>query len=187
MAIIMIISILQSKNKTDICLTSEAVSVLVQNHHTVLVEGEASRQNLKNYLNVGAYIINAKEELLDRGDLILKKTEPKIKEIDYLNGENKIFVTKIKPYRQNLFNKILEHKISIINYSDLKGFRKKHIDINIKVEFSNYILPFLLSLADKGLKALVDDEKLRQALLIMHGKVYNNKLAALYKMPCYEF
>ncbi len=183
----MIISILQSKNKKGICLTSEAVSILVQNHHTVLAEGEANRQNLKNYLNVGAYIINAKEELLDRGDLIIKKTEPKIKEIDYLNGENKIFVTKIKPRDQNLFNKILEHKISIISYRHLKGFRKKHIDINVKVEFSNYILPFLLSLADKGLKALVDDEILRQALLIMHGKVYNNKLAALYGMPCYEF
>lgn len=183
----MIISILQSKNKKDLCLTPEAVSVLVQHHHTALIEGEASWQNLKGYLNVGAYIINSKEELLDRGDLIIKKTEPKIKEIDYLNGENKIFVTKINPHDQNLFNKILEHKISIISYRHLKGLRKKLVNINVKVEFSNYILPFLLALADKGLKALVDDEILRQALLIMHGKVYNNKLAALYKMPCYEF
>jgi len=55
------------------------------------------------------------------------------------------------------------------------------------VEFSNYILPFLLSLASKGLKALVDDEALRAALLVMHGKVYNNKLASLYNLPCYEY
>ena len=91
----MIISILQSKKSNDICLTPESVSVLAQNHHTILIEGEAADASLKSYLSVGAYIINTKEELLDRGDLIVKKNWPTLQEITYLNGEEKIFFTKL--------------------------------------------------------------------------------------------
>jgi alanine dehydrogenase len=183
----MIISILQSKKSNDFSLTPESVSVLVQNKHTVLVQGNPRSLVARPYLNVGAYVINTKEELLDRADLILKKSCPRIQEIDYFNGHDKIFFTKINFKNRALIEKILSRRISIINYLDLKAFRKQRVDLENMVEFSNYILPFLLSLASRGLKALVDDEALRAALLIMHGKVYNNKLAALYNLSCYEY
>lgn len=183
----MIISVLQDEHKKDVCLTSEAISVLVQNNHTVLIEGEADSVAARAFMSVGAYIINTKEELLDRGDLIIKRAWPTDSEVDYLNGEAKIFFTKLKFDNQALIKKILAHNISLINYLELRGFKKKKFDPDSRIEFSNYILPFLLELASKGLKSLVEDEVLRAALTIMHGKVYSSELADKSDLPCYEF
>lgn len=183
----MIISILQDKPYKDVCLTQEAVSVLVQNNHIVLIEGEADNKTLAPYLNVGAYIINTKEELLDRGDVIIKKTEPKKEEVGYLNGEEKILFTKIDFVHEKLIKKMLEHKLSVIDYSLLKDIKKGVVKTGDIVAFSNYVLPFLLGLANKRMQALVDDEILREALIVMNGKVYNSEFADLYRCQCYEF
>lgn len=183
----MIISIIQDGKSGNIPLTPEAVSILVQNHYTVLIDGDASDRKLANYLNVGAYLINSKEELLDRGDLLIKKVHPVAFEIDYVNAESKIFFTKIDIQQKELIKQILVHKISIIDYSHLPGIKKKRVDVNNQVAFSNYTLPFLLRLCSMGLNALVDDEQLREALLVMHGKIYDHALAARYKYTCYEF
>lgn len=183
----MIISLLQDKNKREICLTPESISVLVQNHHTVLIEGDSNSPYLNSYLNVGAYLINIKEELLDRGDLVIKKMQTEASEIDYLNGESKIAFSKLDSLNRGLIAKILKHKISFIDYKQLPNFKEKMPNLKFKVEFSNFILPYLLRLANFGLKALVEDEELRAALSVMHGKVYNSKLALQSHLPCYEF
>ena len=91
----MIISILAQEKNHDIALSGEAVAVLVKNKHTVLVEGESVSAKLSSYLTVGAYIINAKEALLYRGDLIIKKSSLAIQEIDSLNAQDKIFFTTV--------------------------------------------------------------------------------------------
>jgi len=169
-------------------MTSQSISVLVQNRHTVLIEGDATKPELRPYLNIGAYIINTKEELLDRGDLIVKTSCPDLAEIDNLSGKDKILFTEISLKKnETLIRKIIDQKISLFDYSQIKGLTKRFGPRTSRVEFSNFILPFLLELADKGLKALVEDEVLRNALMIMHGKVFNNELASLFHLPCHEF
>ena len=182
----MIISIFQDQNG-GIPLTSQAVSVLVRNNHTVLIEGNPVNRLAKEYLTVGGYVINTREELLDRGGLLIKKSSPLGADIDYLNGEDKIFFTKLDMKDKKMIDKILAHRISLITYMELPAFRTYAVKVASKFEFSNYVLPFLLELAGMGLKALVDDEELREALLMMHGKVYNNALSKQYDFPCYEF
>jgi len=183
----MIISILKSKNQKKPCLNVEIVSILIQNHHTVLIQGNPKNKKLKPYLNVGAYIINTKEELLDRSNLIIKKNPLKDQEIDYLNGEEKIIFSCLEFNDKNLIKKILEHKITFINYLDLAEIKKNKINPDKIREFSSYVLPFLLELANKQIASLVDDEALRQALILMNNKIYNHQLAEKYSWPCYEF
>lgn len=183
----MIISILRDKKDFHICLTPQAVSVLVQNRHTVLIEGKAEDKIVATYLNVGAYIIDTKEELLDRGGVLVKKNEPENAEVEYLNGEEKIFFTTIDFARRNLIEKVLTHKIAIIHYPLLEEIKSGVVKVTDRVAFSNYTLPFLLGLANNRLEALVDDETLREALIMMNGKVYNDELAKRYNYQCYEF
>lgn len=183
----MIISILQGGKSSTIGVTAELISVLCHNHHTALIEGEAGRKDMKAYLAVGAYIINTKEELLDRGDLIIKKDLLESRDIEYVRGEEKIFFTTIDIRDQELIKKALAREISLINYQDLPELSAKKMKEISAAEFSNYITPFILSLAGKGLKALVDDEVLRDALLVMRGKVYNGMLASLHHLQCYEY
>ena len=161
--------------------------MLVQNNHTVLVEGEAHNSLLAAYLNVGAYLINTKEELLDRGDLLVKKTEPDMEEIEYLNGEEKIFFTILDFSNQKLIEKMLSRKIVLISYSLLPKTKRGADMDRDRVVFSNHTLPFLLGLSNRGIHVLVDDEALREALVIMKGKVYNSNLANKYNYQCYEF
>lgn len=183
----MIISILQGEKNGLPGITPELVSVLCQNRHTVLIEGDSDHKDRKLYLAVGAYIINTKEELLDRGDLILKKEPILFQDIDSVHGEEKIFFTTIDINDKKLVQKALVNEISIINFLNLPGLNIKKMKTISSAEFSHYITPFILSLAGKGLKALVDDEILRDALLVMGGKAYSGTLAELHHLQCYEY
>ncbi|MBI4359813.1 MAG: hypothetical protein HY564_01830 [Candidatus Jacksonbacteria bacterium] len=183
----MIISIVKSKKQTHLGITPEFVSVLSQNHYTVLIEGRAEEEKMRAYLNVGGYIINAREELLDRGDLIIKLDAPDENDIEYAHGETKMFFAKSAGITGPIIKQMLAQKISFINYSDLPGFANRAIDERSNVEFSNCALPFVLKLAAKGMRALVDDETLREALVLMSGKMYHFKLASRFGYPCYEF
>lgn len=182
----MIISLLQDQ-KEGVALTSQAVSVLVRNNHTVLIEGNPANRLTKEYLTAGGYVIDAREELLDRGSLLIKKSPSTKEDIDDVNGEDKIFFTTLNVNGKKLIDKILAQRILFIDYMELPAFRKHTISASSKLAFSNSALPFLIELAGMGLKALVDDEELREALMVMHGKVYNNALAKRYGFPCYEF
>jgi alanine dehydrogenase len=192
----MVIGILQDKNiqkgheTLDVCLTPQAASVLIKDNHSILIEGIAGDGYLKNYLNIGAYIINTKQELLDRAGLIIKKTLPQINDLNYINGEDKIIFTQMtftlnKKEEKLFLQKIIEKGVTLINYLELTD--KKKAGLMSKTEFSHYVLPFLLELSKHGLKALLDDEILRLGLVVMAGKVYNPKLAAILKVHCYEF
>lgn len=183
----MIISAVKSKNQTRLPVTLEFVSVLSQNHHTALVEGRAEEEKMRGYLNVGGYVINSREELLDRGDLIIKLGCPEERDIEYAHGETKIFFAKVAGITRRVIEQMLAQKISFINYEDLPRLANRTIDERSPLEFSNYALPFVLKLAAKGMKALVDDEILRGALILMRGKMYNFKIAAKFGYPCYEF
>jgi alanine dehydrogenase len=182
----MIISILED-TKTSVSLTAQSVSVLVQNNHTVLIEGDPALRQLKEYLSVGAYVLNSREQLLDRGGLLIKKAPPEIADVDYLNGEDKIFFTRVDGKDRRFVDTILSHRISLIDYAGLPAFKKRSIRVQSRLAFSNSVLPFLVELAGAGLRALVDEEELRGALMVMHGKVYNTALAKRHGVPCYEF
>ena len=82
---------------------------------------------------------------------------------------------------------MLKSDISVFHYPHLQKVQKGTINPKKKVEFSNYILPFILDIADKGMKSLVDNEGLRDALLIMHGQVYSGELAKMYNYECHEY
>lgn len=183
----MIVSILKSKKLLSPGVTQEFVSVLSQNHHTVLIEGSVKDDWVRGYLNVGGYIIHAREELLDRGDLIVKRGVPEEDDIKYAYGETKLFFAKASGLKRRVIEHMLAQKISFINYEDLPGFTSNAALKHSPVEFSNYTLPFVLKLAAKGTRALVDDEGLRETLVLMRGKMYHPRLAARFGYPCYEF
>lgn|SRR3989338_1695427 len=183
----MIIGILQENGKQNFSLTEEFVSVLVSNKQTVLVEGSALNARSKNYLTSGAYVIDKKEQIIDRADIIIKKGFLTSTEAAMCAGREKIIFTDCNIHNHGLVEKLLDQKVAVIHYNQLKDVRKKKVSIKTKHEFSRFILPYILELAQKGLQALVNDEDLRDALYMMNGKVYNQELAELYQYPCYEF
>ena len=85
------IAVLKENSDTErrVCLSPEAVGLLVQNGHTILVErgaGFASQFEDVNYSEEGARIVESKEELL-KAQIILKVSALNEKEIASL-GKN---------------------------------------------------------------------------------------------------
>jgi alanine dehydrogenase len=79
-----------------VSLTPEAVEVLVDNGHEVLLEskaGEGARYTDTDYSEYGAFILENKKQVLDT-DIILKVSALDIKEIEMLRG-NQVILTSM--------------------------------------------------------------------------------------------
>jgi alanine dehydrogenase len=95
-----------------VSLTPEAVEVLVNNGHDVLLEskaGEGSRYNDTDYSECGAFIIDTRKQVLN-ADIILKVSPLDIKDIDMLKG-NQVILSSVhlakqtEEYIRGLMNK----------------------------------------------------------------------------------
>ncbi len=85
-----------------VSLTPEAVEVLVDNGHEVLLEskaGEGARYNDTDYSECGAFIIESKKQLLN-ADIIIKVSPLEIKEIDMLKG-NQVVLSSVHITKQS--------------------------------------------------------------------------------------
>jgi len=95
-----------------VSLTPEAVEVLVNNGHEVLLEtkaGEGSRYTDTEYSECGAFIIDSRKQVLN-ADIILKVSPLDIKDIDMLKG-NQVILSSVhlakqtEEYIRGLMNK----------------------------------------------------------------------------------
>jgi alanine dehydrogenase len=85
-----------------VSLTPEAVEVLIDNGHEVLLEskaGEGARYTDNNYSECGAFIIDNKKQVLN-ADVVLKVSPLEIKEIELLKG-NQVILSSVHISRQS--------------------------------------------------------------------------------------
>jgi alanine dehydrogenase len=84
-----------------VSLTPEAVEVLVDNGHEVLLEskaGEGARYNDNDYSECGAFIIDNRKQVLN-ADILLKVSPLEIKDIEMLKG-NQVILSSVHLSRQ---------------------------------------------------------------------------------------
>lgn len=85
-----------------VSLTPEAVEVLVDNGHEVLLEskaGEGARYNDTDYSECGAFIIENKKQVLN-ADIIIKVSPLEVKEIEMLKG-NQVVLSSVHLTKQS--------------------------------------------------------------------------------------
>jgi len=85
-----------------VSLTPEAVEVLIDNGHEVLIEskaGEGARYNDTDYSECGAFIIDNKKQVLN-ADIIIKVSPLEVKEIEMLKG-NQVILSSVHLTKQS--------------------------------------------------------------------------------------
>lgn len=119
------IAVLKEDNDTErrVCLSPEAVGLLVQNGHTILVEqgaGKASQYDDVLYSEEGARIVESKEELL-KAQVILKVSALSKGEISAL-GKNQTLLTTLQLMSRDksYFTQLAERKITALAFEKIK-------------------------------------------------------------------
>lgn len=121
----LIVALLKENNEVErrVCLSPEAVGLLVQNGHTILVEkgaGLASQYEDIHYSNEGAHIVESKEVLLKAG-IILKVSALSKDEISALGKNQTLFTTlQILSRDKNYFTQLAEKKITALAFEKIK-------------------------------------------------------------------
>jgi len=119
------IALLKENDEAErrVCLSPEAVGLLVQNGHKILVEkgaGLASQYEDIHYSEVGAFIVETKEELL-KASVILKVSALSHKEISAL-GKNQALLTTLQLMSRDkaYFAQLAEKKITAFAFEKIK-------------------------------------------------------------------
>lgn len=106
-----------------VTLTPEAVEVLVDNGHEVLLEakaGEGARYSDTDYSECGAFIIDNKKQVL-QSDIILKISPLELKEIEMLK-ENQVIISAVHLGRQSeeYIRGLMNKKVTAIATDQIK-------------------------------------------------------------------
>jgi alanine dehydrogenase len=106
-----------------ISLTPEAIEVLVDNGHEVLIEakaGEGAHYSDKNYSECGGFIIENKNQVLG-ADIVLKVEPLDLEEIDMLRGNQVVFSgLHIHSQKEDYIRKLMDKKVTAIAYEYIK-------------------------------------------------------------------
>lgn len=106
-----------------IALTPDAVGVLVNNGHTVVVEhkaGEAAHFSDKDYAEAGADIAQDKKEVFTN-DLIIKSAPVSDEELPLLSvGQTIISPIHLPVMKTHILEKMMEKKITALSFENLK-------------------------------------------------------------------
>lgn len=119
------IALLKENNEVErrVCLSPDAVSMLVNSGHTVLVEKDAglsSHYTNVNYSDAGAQIVEQKEELLKAG-IVLKVSALTHQEIDALGRHQTVFSTlQLMSRDKAYFTSMAEKKVTAIAFESIK-------------------------------------------------------------------
>ncbi len=112
------------ENEKRITLTPEAVEVLVNNGHEVLLEthaGDGANYTDKDYSEHGAFIVESKERVFG-AEIILKVAPLDESEIDMLKGNQVIFSSlHITHQSDGYIRKLMNKKVTTIAYEYLKN------------------------------------------------------------------
>ncbi len=111
------------KYESRVGLTPEAVEVLVNNGHEIILEkgaGEAANYVDTNYSENGAQIVDNKEEVY-QCDVVLKIAPPTIEEIDLFKN-NQVLLSSLHFPSQNegYIRKLMQKKVTAISFEGLK-------------------------------------------------------------------
>lgn len=105
-------------------LTPEAVSVLIQNGHQVIIEhnaGENASYHDIEYSNVGALIVYDKESLYQRAHLIIKSSPISPEEIDLLKPHHTIISPVHIPFlKKDMVDSLMKKKITALTFDSIK-------------------------------------------------------------------
>lgn len=121
----LIIGMLREKQHLEkrISLTPEAVEVLVDNGHEVLIEsksGEGAHYLDKNYSECGGFIVENKNQVLS-ADIVLKVDPLDLEEIDLLKGNQVVFSgLLIHSQKEDYIRKLMDKKVTAIAYEYIK-------------------------------------------------------------------
>jgi len=112
-----------SHQERRVGLVPEAVNLLVQNGHTVLVEtnaGEGSRFYNQEYSEAGAQIVYSDKEVY-QSDIILKVAPPTEKEIEMMKEKQAIFSALHLSNREaSFFKSLIKKKITAIAHENIQ-------------------------------------------------------------------
>ncbi len=111
------------KYENRIALTPEAVEILVNNGHEIVVEkgaGAGANYSDTDYSECGGLIIDSKEEVY-QSDIILKIAPPSIEEIELFNNNQILFSSLNFPSQNEAYiRKLMQKKITAISFEGMK-------------------------------------------------------------------
>jgi alanine dehydrogenase len=115
----------QSENESRVGLTPEAVELLVDNGHQLLIETQAGKgANYKDtdYSECGGFILDDHTEIFKRSDIILKISPPTLHEIEYLKG-NQIIISALHLPNQSesYIRNMMAKKMTAIAFEHLRN------------------------------------------------------------------
>ena len=113
-----------SKVEYRVPLTPQAVDLLVSYGHEILIEtnaGKSASYSDKDYREVGAQIIETKEEIF-QCDIILRISPFSSEEIDMLRG-NQVIISTMQPHAhcRESIQKLMQKKVTAIAYEYLEN------------------------------------------------------------------
>lgn len=111
------------KYESRVGLTPEAVEILVNNGHEIILEkgaGKAANYGDTNYSENGAQIVDNKEEVY-QCDIVLKIAPPTIEEIELFKN-NQVLLSSLHFPSQNedYIRKLMQKKVTAISFEGLK-------------------------------------------------------------------
>jgi len=112
------------KFENRVALTPEAVEVLVNNGHQVIIESQAGKganYSDNNYSECGGFIIDNKKEVL-KSDIILKIAPFLIDDIDHLKGNQQVIFSSLHASIQSekYIRKLMQKKVTAIAFENIK-------------------------------------------------------------------
>ncbi|MEY3058738.1 MAG: hypothetical protein RL000_90 [Bacteroidota bacterium] len=106
-----------------IALTPDAVGVLINNGHQVVVEhkaGEAAHFSDKDYAEAGAQVVHDKKEIFTH-ELIMKSAPVSDEELPFLSvGQTIISPIHLPVMKTHILEKMMEKKITALSFENLK-------------------------------------------------------------------
>jgi alanine dehydrogenase len=107
-----------------VALTPEAVEVLVNNGHDVLIEsnaGEGANYSDAYYSEHGAYIMESRKQVFE-ADVVIKVAPIETEEIELLKGNQIVFSSlQINQQTQDYFKKLMNKKTTAIAFEYIKN------------------------------------------------------------------
>ncbi len=117
------------KNESRVALTPEAVEILVEQRHEVIIESEAGKA--AHYLNtdyseLGGVIVEDKKKVF-QADIILKIAPLTIEQIDMLK-EQQVVISSLHLNNQTeeFIRKMMEKKVTAISFENIKDEYNSH-------------------------------------------------------------
>lgn len=111
------------KYESRIALTPEAVEILVNNGHEIVIEkgaGAGANYSDTDYSECGGLIIDNKEEIF-QSDIVLKIAPPTIEEVELFRDNQILFSTLHFPSQtEEYIRKLMQKKITAISFEGLK-------------------------------------------------------------------